>query len=177
MAAKKSSGKRMGRASVKANAKRRVADVEKKFGSAVRKSTEMGGRKPPEWEQPKKRDVRGLPTAPEFDVFSENPNGYEATATRAVEATASELFRAFNDPTRRLWSHVTDYVVRSTVAPRLLRLGMRDGSLVTVTITRKGNVRSAVDIQHSMIASAEAAELSKRQWREALARLAGMLAE
>lgn len=177
MPSKKSSGPRMGRAAAKANAKRKAADVEKKFGTSVRKATEFGGRKPPEWEQPKRRDVRNLTPAPEFDVFSDNPNGFQATAQRAVEASVSELFRAFNDPTRRMWCHIQNYVVRSTVAPRLLRLALPDGSLVTVTITRKGNVRGTVDILHTMLATAEAADLSKRQWRDALSRLAGMLAE
>lgn len=167
----------MGRAAAKANAKRKAADVEKKFGSSVRKATELSGRKPPEWEQPKRHTVRGVVPTPEFDVFSENPHGFQATAQRTVEASASEVFRAFNDPTRRLWSHITDYVVRSTVAPRLLRLVLPDGSLVTVTISRKGNVRSTVDVLHTMIVSSADAEQSKRHWRDALSRLAGMLAE
>ena len=161
----------------KRNAKTRKAQVEKKFGVAVRKSTEFAGRKPQVWDQAKRPDSRTVAPTPSFDMFSENPNGFDASVSRAVEASVSEMFRAFNDPTRRAWCHAANYVVRSTVAPRLLRLAMPDGSLITVTISRKGNVRCMVDVLHSLLPTADAAEQAKRQWRESLSRLAGLLAE
>lgn len=166
-----------GKPKPKRTAKHRKAQVEKKFGVSARKSTEMGGKKPPEWNPVKASRRKAETPTPEFDVFSENPNGFDATVSRAVEASVSEMFRAFNDPTRRAWCHAGNYVVRSVVAPRLLRLAMPDGSLITVTISRKGNVRCMVEVLHSLLATADAAELAKRQWRESLSRLAGLLAE
>ena len=110
-------------------------------------------------------------------VVHQKPTGFEISASRTLDATASEVFRAFNDPTRRGWSAVTDYVVRTTIAPRSLRLGMPDGTLVAVTIARKGNVRCQVTIDHTKLTDAAHAERAKNAWREALARLAEMLAE
>jgi hypothetical protein len=110
-------------------------------------------------------------------VVHEKLTGFEVSVSRTLEGTASEVFRAFNDPTRRAWCPVQDYIVRTTIAPRSLRLGMPDGSLVAVSIERKGSVRSAIEVQHSKLEDAAAADRAKSLWREALARLAEMLAD
>ena len=106
-----------------------------------------------------------------------NPAGIEVSVARSLEASASDVFRAFNDPSRRQWCGVTDYLVRTAVAPRSLRIGMPDGSMVDVMIERKGNTRCAVTVQHKQLADANAAERARAMWRDALARLAGMLSE
>ena len=89
----------------------------------------------------------------------------------------SEVFRAFNDPTRRAWSPIRDYVVRSTIAPRLLRIALRDGTQLTVTIARKGNSRCSVTVEQSKLPDELSAERARAQWRDALARLADLLAD
>lgn len=101
----------------------------------------------------------------------------DITVGRSLEASASDVFRAFNDPHRRGWCPASDYVVRTTVAPRLLRIGMRDGTLVTVTIARSGNARCAVTVEQSKLPDERSAELAKSMWREALARLAAVMAD
>jgi hypothetical protein len=107
----------------------------------------------------------------------EKPTGFEISVSRTIDASASDLFRAFNDPTRRSWSAVQDYVVRTTIAPRSLRLGMPDSTLAAVTITRKGNTRCSIEIQHSNLPDAAAADRAKSMWRDALARLTDLLAD
>ena len=156
--------------------KRTATAVEKKFGTAARKSAERGGRKPTTWAQPdratRRNAERGVDTvdvAPSDDL--------DIAVSRSLEASASEVFRAFNDPTRRAWSSVRDFVVRTTIAPRLLRIGMRDGTLVTVTIARKGNSRCAVTVEQHKLPDELTAEQAKAMWRESLARLADLLAD
>lgn len=107
----------------------------------------------------------------------EPASGLEISVQRTLDASASDIFRAFNDPTRRQWSAVTDYLVRTAVAPRSLRIGMPDGSTVRVGIERKGNTRCAVTVQHGQLADTAAAERAKIEWRDSLARLAGLLSE
>lgn len=110
-------------------------------------------------------------------LVHEKPTGFEISVSRTIEATVSEVFRAFNDPTRRMWCAVPDYVVRTTIAPRSLRLGMPDGTLVAVSILRKGGVRCQVTVDHTKLTDAAHAEQQKVEWRAALARLSDMIAE
>ena len=164
-------GKRPGSGSA---AKRTATAIEKKFGPAARKAAERGGRKPSSWAQPeRRRDAESMNAS-----IDEGPSDdLDITVARSMEASASDAFRAFNDPKRRGWCPVPDYVVRTTVAPRLLRIGMRDGSLVAVTIARNGNTRCTVTVEHSKLPDERTAEVAQSMWREALARLAAVLAD
>jgi Cu2+-containing amine oxidase len=99
------------------------------------------------------------------------------TVARTIEASASDVFRAFNDPTRRSWCFTTAFRVLAMTAPRSLRVLLPDASMVQVFIARKGNVRSAVTITHSHLADDAAVEQARANWRDALARLAEMLSE
>lgn len=158
---------------------KRAADaVEKKFGHAARKAAERGGRKPNVWEQPKRATVRAADGAIERPYPADAPSdNLDVAISRTLEASASDVFRAFNDPTRRGWCPVQDYVVRSTIAPRLLRIGLRDGTQLTVTIARKGNTRCAVTVEQSKLPDELSAEAARGAWRDGLARLAGLLSE
>ncbi len=157
-------------------AKRTATAIEKKFGPAARKAAERGGRKPTTWAQPSRAVLRDAARVnqPANDAPSDD---LDIAVSRSLEASASEVFRAFNDPTRRAWSPVRDFVVRTTIAPRLLRIGMRDGTMVTVTIARKGNSRCAVTVEQHKLPDELSAEQAKAMWREALARLADLLAD
>ncbi len=166
-------GKRPGSGSA---AKRTATAVEKKFGPAARKAAERGGRKPTTWAQPGRNALRDVARTDQ-SVSDAPSDNLDIAISRSLEASASDVFRAFNDPTRRTWSPVRDFVVRTTIAPRLLRIGMRDGTLVTVTIARKGNSRCAVTVEQSNLPDERAAEQAQGMWREALARLADLLAE
>ena len=89
----------------------------------------------------------------------------------------SAVFRAFNDPTKRDWCHERLFSVRSTVAPRMLRLAMPDDSVVAVSIARQGNTRAMVTVEQSKIVDAAAAERARQAWKGSLERLAVMLDE
>lgn len=166
-------GKRPGTGSA---TKRTATAVERKFGPAARKAAERGGRKPATWAQPDRAALRA--TARDQQPVDDAPtDDLDISVARSIEASASEVFRAFNDPTRRSWSPVRDFVVRTTIAPRLLRISMRDGTLVTVTIARKGNSRCAVTVEQHKLPDELMAEQANGLWRDALARLADLLAE
>ncbi len=102
-------------------------------------------------------------------------HGSAASCMRTLEASASDVFRAFNDPTRRSWCHERLYSVQTAVAPRMLKLAMPDKSIVTVAILRKGNTRSAVSVEQTKLADAASADRARSAWKQALERLAGML--
>jgi len=184
-ARKPSSGKR--------SAKKTVKATEQKFGKAARVAAQRGGQKPMAWQQSEKpkRDVYVAPTEPRVgatDAFvappksaqsfrDQKPDGFAVSATRTLDGSASDVFRAFNDPTRRNWCHERMYSVRSAVAPRMLRVQMPDETIVTVAIMRKGNTRSTVTVDQTKLADAAAADRAKQAWRVSLDRLAAMLDE
>ena len=99
------------------------------------------------------------------------------TVARTIEASASDVFRAFNDPTRCGWCFTQVFRVLAVTAPRALRFLLSDETMVKVAIERKGNVRSSVTVTHSHLADPAACEQARLAWRDALARLADLLAE
>lgn len=105
------------------------------------------------------------------------PTGITMTFKRVIEATPSDVFRAFNDPTRRGWCLTPGYKVRSHVAPRALSLGMPDGAMVVIGIARLGNVRCAVDVTQRGLTDADAVARARAEWRDALARMAEVLGD
>ena len=174
---KPSSGKRASKKTVKA--------TENKFGKSARVAAQKGGKKPVVWQQSEraKRVLDKVPDAPTImpgvDIFDPKakPNGFAITSTRTLDGSVSAVFRAFNDPTKRDWCHERLFSVRSTVAPRMLRLEMPDASAVAVSIARQGNTRSLVTVEHSKLVDATAAERARQAWKGSLERLAMMLDE
>ncbi len=175
MAGKKSVAKRhVGKDAPKVAPKKNAAAAEKKFGKAARQAAEKGGKKPGAWrdaEQPRASRVShaAAPTPPEA------LGTVTVTVSRMIDASPSEVFRAFNDPTRRQWSGTMGYRVVSAVAPRFLRLMMHDGTLVSVSIGRKGNARCAVDLEHSRLPTVSDGERMKAEWRDGISRMAEQL--
>jgi uncharacterized protein YndB with AHSA1/START domain len=106
----------------------------------------------------------------------EKKDGFEISVSRTFDVPGAALFTAFLDPARRAsWCHERSYNVRSSNRPSSLRIEWTDGSSVVVAITRKGNSRAAVTVQHGKLANAEKAAEAKRQWTESLDRLRAML--
>jgi len=149
----------------------RVAQADKKFGKSARVAAELGGKKPSAWREVEQR----RPLVSVLDTADQVTGSLEVVVTKTVEASASEIFRAFNDPTRRGWSTIPNFVVRTAVAPRFLRIAMPDGTEVSVAINRKGNVRSTIEVQHARLLDAPAVDKAREQWRMSLGRLAEML--
>jgi hypothetical protein len=154
--------------------------AEEKFGKSARKAAETGGKKPVIWqkaEQPQKRLPGSVPLAPTIDPFEPPVKTFEASVARTIEASASDIFRAFNDPNRRGWCHERGYAVRGSVAPRSLTLGIVDGTFANVAITRKGNTRCVISVVQKGFPDADRAERARNDWRGSLDRLAGLMAE
>lgn len=172
MAGKKSVARRhVGKDAPKVAPRKNAAAAEKKFGKAARQAAEKGGKKPGAWrdaEQPRV-SLAAAPTPPEA------LGTVAVTVSRTIDASPSEVFRAFNDPKRRQWSGSLGYRIVSAVAPRFLRLMMHDGTLVSVSVGRKGNARCAVDLEHSRLPNASEGERMKAEWKDGMARMAEQL--
>ena len=126
-------------------------------------------------DKPRKRLPGSVPLAPKVDPFEPPVKTFESNVARTVEASASDIYRAFNDPSRRGWCHAPGYAVRGSVAPRSLVLGLSDGTFANVSIARKGNTRCVISVLQKGIADANAAERARSDWRASLDRLAGMI--
>lgn len=169
----------------KRSAKKTVRATEQKFGKAARVAAQQGGKKPVAWQQSEKlkRDLFVPLTQDEaldraIEIASRTAShGSFITATRTVDGSASDVFRAFNDPMRRHWCHERLYSVRSAVAPRMLRVVMPDQTVVTVAIQRKGNTRTLVTVEQSQLPDAGTAERARQAWKLSLDRLAAYLDE
>lgn len=174
MAGKKPVARRhVGKDAPKVAPKKNAAAAERKFGKAARQAAERGGRKPGAWrdaEQP----TASLAAAP---IPAEALGMVAVSVSRVIDASPSEIFRAFNDPTRRQWSGEFGYKVMNAVAPRFLRLMMHDGTLVSVSVARKGNARCAVELEHSRLADVATGERTRAAWRDGLMRMAEQLDE
>ncbi len=165
------------RSDLKAHPKSAKA-TEQKFGKAARAAAEKGGRKPTAWQtaDKPKRLIPIEPTVP-VDIFAPKAAVFDVVVTRTLDGSMSDVFRAFNDPNRRGWCHERGFAVRSTIAPRMLRLAFADGSLAGVAIVRQGNVRCTVTVDLTKLPSAAAAERARHAWKMSLDQLAGMLDE
>ena len=109
-------------------------------------------------------------------VPHEKKSGFEISVTRTYDVPGAALFTAFLNPAKReLWCHERSYNVRSSNRPTALRIEWPDQSSVVVAITRKGNSRASVTVQHAKLKDAEAAAKAKQLWSESLDRHRAML--
>lgn len=95
--------------------------------------------------------------------------------SRIIDAPAASILRAVTDADRRGWAPVPVARVVSILAPRFVRLALPDGSQVAITITRQGNTRCGVQIEHMGLAANRPIADVKREWMGALAGLAEQL--
>ena len=101
---------------------------------------------------------------------------YEAAKSRTYNVSVATLFDAWADAaTRRRWLNESGVKVRSATAPKAMRLGWSDGSIVVIMFTPKGAAKSAVAIQHTKLPDKEASDRFKTFWSERLDSLAAVL--
>jgi hypothetical protein len=101
---------------------------------------------------------------------------YEASKSRTFNAPAATVFDAWADPAfRRRWLNETGVKVRSATAPKSMRLGWPDGTIVAVWFTAKGAARTAVSLAHTKLPDRETADQLKQYWAERLNGLAEIL--
>lgn len=98
---------------------------------------------------------------------------WEASKSRTIDAGVGTVFKAFKQPKlRSAWLPDRKIAVRSAVPNKSMRITWDDGTSVELYFTSKGRGKSSVAVQHTKLASKDAAERSKAFWAEHLDALA-----
>jgi len=103
---------------------------------------------------------------------------YEANKSRTFDVPIATLFEAWADAgTRRRWLDGESVKVRTATAPKSMRLGWSDGSIIAVGFLPKGESKSAVAVQHTKVPDRETADSLKKYWTDRLDALGEILLE
>jgi hypothetical protein len=101
---------------------------------------------------------------------------YEASKSRTFAVPVSKLFSAWADAgARRRWLNESGVKVRTATAPKTMRLGWTDGTIVAVGFMPKGKGKSAVAVQHTKLPNRRAADRFKDYWSDRLDALGDLL--
>ena len=76
---------------------------------------------------------------------------------------------------RRRWLAESGVKVRTATAPKSMRLGWPDGTIVAVGFMAKNAGKSSVALAHTKLADRDAAERLKKYWEERLEALGGVV--
>ena len=102
---------------------------------------------------------------------------YEANKSRTFNVPVSALFNAWaDDATRRRWLDGVAATVRTSTAPKSLRLQWPDGTIVVVGFTAKTAAKSTVALTHTKLRDKGALVTAKRYWTDRLDALASFFA-
>ena len=100
---------------------------------------------------------------------------YEASKSRTFNVAVSALFDAWSDATvRRRWLS-EPIKIRTATAPKSMRLGWSDGSIIAIGFYPKATGKSSVAVQHTKLPDKDSAERLKKYWSERLDDLATVL--
>jgi hypothetical protein len=104
-------------------------------------------------------------------------DGFVATASKTMAASAEQVFMAFVDPSQRAgWLPDVELSERTVSKPASARFDVGDGtSRLLVWVDAKGPGKSTVGVEHSRLADAGECEARKADWRHALATLKAQL--
>jgi hypothetical protein len=101
---------------------------------------------------------------------------YEASKSRTFNVPVKSLFDAWADAgVRDRWLDADGVKVRTATAPKSMRLGWTDGSIVTVWFEPKGNSKSTVALAHTKLPDRAAADRFKEYWAAQLDALGEVL--
>jgi hypothetical protein len=101
---------------------------------------------------------------------------YEASKSRTYNVPVTVLFDAWaNAAKRRRWLSDASVKVRTATAPKSMRLGWDDGSIVAVGFYPKGASKSSVAVQHTRLRDRESANAFREYWTERLDALGQLL--
>jgi uncharacterized protein YndB with AHSA1/START domain len=104
---------------------------------------------------------------------------YEATKSRTFNVPVAKLFDAWTDTrVRRQWLTGATTKVRTSTAPKSLRLDWNDGAsraIIAVGFTAKGASKSVVALAHPKVPDRATANRVKAYWSERLDALSAML--
>jgi len=103
---------------------------------------------------------------------------YEATKSRTFDVPVKTLFEAWADASvRRRWLDGESVKVRTATAPKSMRLGWSDGSIIAIGFEAKGVSKSSVAVQHTKLPDKETADRLKQYWSDRLDTLGEALSE
>jgi hypothetical protein len=103
---------------------------------------------------------------------------YEASKSRTFSVPVATLFDAWSNASmRRKWLGDNGIKVRTATAPKSMRLGMNDGTIVAVGFYPKGDAKSSVAVQHTKLPDRETANSLKQYWTEKMEALAGVISK
>jgi hypothetical protein len=101
---------------------------------------------------------------------------YEANKSRTFDVPVTKLFDAWADKSvRDRWLADTNVKVRTATAPKSIRLGLADGSIVAVGFLPKGKSKSAVALSQAKLPDKQTANRLKQYWSEKLEALGEVL--
>jgi hypothetical protein len=101
---------------------------------------------------------------------------YEVNKSRTFDVPVSTLFAAWKDSgLRRQWLDGESVKVRTATAPKSMRLGWSDGSIIAVGFMPKSKTKSAVAVQHTKLPDGETASRLKQYWTDRLDALGEVL--
>ncbi len=93
---------------------------------------------------------------------------YEATKSRTFAVPVETLFDAWADSRRRKAWLDERVTIRTATAPKSMRIGWSDGSIIAVGFYAKGASKSSVAVQHAKLPDRDTAERLKHYWSERL---------
>ncbi len=103
---------------------------------------------------------------------------YEASKSRTFNVPVTTLFDAWADASvRKRWLDGAGVKVRTATAPKSIRLGLSDGSIIAVGFAAKGKSKSSVALAHTKLPDRETANRLKQYWSDQLDSLGEVLAE
>jgi hypothetical protein len=103
---------------------------------------------------------------------------YEAGKSRTFNVPVTALFDAWADAkVRRRWLNGESVKVRTATAPKSMRLGWTDGSIIAVGFIAKGKSKSSVALAHTKLPDRETANRLKEYWSNRLDALGEVLSD
>jgi hypothetical protein len=103
---------------------------------------------------------------------------YEASKSRTFDVPVATLFDAWANPKlRRRWFSEPDVNVRTATAPKSIRFGWNDGTIVVAGFLAKGTSKSTVAVQHTKLPDRTSVDRFKLYWSERLDALGELLAK
>jgi hypothetical protein len=101
---------------------------------------------------------------------------YEASKSRTFNVPVQTLYDAWNDAsTRKRWLNEPGVQVRTATAPKSMRLGWKDGTIIAIGFTAKGNNKSSVALAHTKLPDRASSDRLKQYWAERLDALGKIL--
>jgi hypothetical protein len=103
---------------------------------------------------------------------------YEASKSRTFNVPVTTLFDAWaNANVRKRWLDGAEVKVGTATAPKSMRLGWSDGTIIAVGFIPKGQSKSSVAVQHSKLPDRETADRLKKYWSDQLDALSDVLSQ